>query len=144
MLAKALKGEEAFVYKQGRWSLRNALLFSQMFLSLVLLCATGLFLRSLQGASSIDIGFQSRNLLMMNVDPQLNGYSTIRTTQFLEELRRRVGALPGVISVACVDPVPLSMDGRWDGFHVADQPTMPDKVVDLYMITPGYFQNDGH
>jgi predicted permease len=143
VLARALKGEEAFAYKGGRWSLRNALLFSQMFLSLVLLCATGLFLRSLQSASSIDIGFRSRNLLMMNVDPQLNGYSTIRTTQFLEELRRRVGALPGVISVACVDPVPLSMDGRWDDFHVADQPTNPDKVVDLHMVTPGYFQTMG-
>ncbi len=143
VLARALKGEEAFAYKGGRWSLRNALLFSQMFLSLVLLCATGLFLRSLQSASSIDIGFRSRNLLMMNVDPQLNGYSTIRTTQFLEELRRRVGALPGVISVACVDPVPLSMDGRWDDFHVADEPTNPDKVVDLHMVTPGYFQTMG-
>ena len=145
VLAKALKGEEAFAYKEGRWSLRNALLFSQMFLSLVLLCATGLFLRSLQSASSIDIGFRSRNLLMMNVDPQLNGYSTVRTTQFLEELRRRVGGLPGVTSVACVDPVPLSMDGRWDDFHVADQPdsTKPDKVVDLYMVTPGYFQTMG-
>jgi predicted permease len=142
VLAKALKGEEAFAYKEGRWSLRNALLFSQMFLSLVLLCATGLFLRSLQSASRIDIGFRSRNLLMMNVDPQLNGYSTVRTTQFLEELRRRVGGLPGVTSVACVDPVPLSMDGRWDDFRVAGQPgsTKPDKVVDLYMVTPGYFQ----
>jgi predicted permease len=145
VLAKALKGEEAFAYKEGRWSLRNALLFSQMFLSLVLLCATGLFLRSLQSASSIDVGFRSRNLLMMNVDPQLNGYSTIRTTQFLEELRRRVGGLPGVTSVACVDPVPLSMDGRWDDFHVADQPdsTKLDKVVDLYMVSPGYFQTMG-
>jgi predicted permease len=145
VLAKALKGEEAFAYKEGRWSLRNALLFSQMFLSLVLLCATGLFLRSLQMASSIDIGFHSRHLLMMNVDPQLNGYSTIRTTQFLEELRRRVGALPGVTSVASVDPVPLSMDGRWDDFHVAGQSgsAQPDKVVDLYMVTPGYFQTMG-
>jgi predicted permease len=75
----------------------------------------------------------------------LNGYSTIRTTQFLEELRRRVGALPGVTSVACVDPVPLSMDGRWDDFHVAGEPnsTNPDRVVDLYMVTPDYFQTMG-
>ena len=116
VLSKALKGEDAFAYKDGRWSLRDALLFSQMFLSLVLLCATGLFLRSLQSASRIDIGFHSRNLLLINIDPQLNGYSTIRTTQFLEELRRCVGVLPGVTSVACVDPMPLSMDGRWDDF----------------------------
>lgn len=37
------------------------------------------------------------------------------------------------------------MDGRGDAFHVAGQPdpTKPDKVVDLYMVTPGYFQTMG-
>jgi predicted permease len=145
VIAKAIKGEEAFAYRERRWSLRNALVVSQVFFSLVLLCATGLFLRSLQSASKIDIGFRSHGVLMMNVDPQLNGYSAIRTTQFLQELRRRVGALPGVTSVACVDPVPLSMDGRWDDFHIAGQSgsTRPDKVVDLYLVSPGYFQTMG-
>jgi predicted permease len=145
VIAKAIKGEEAFAHTERRWSLRNALILSQIFLSLVLLCATGLFLRSLQSASHIDIGLRSRNILLMNIDPQLNGYSTARTTRFVEELRRRVGALPGVASVAFVDPVPLSMDGRWDDFHVAGQsgPSLPDKVVDLYLVTPGYFQTIG-
>ncbi|WP_158749206.1 ABC transporter permease [Acidobacterium sp. S8] len=145
ILTRALKGEESFVGSRRRWSLRNLLVLSQMFLSLVLLCATGLFLRSLQRASHIDIGFRSHGILMMNVDPQLNGYSTLRATQFLEELRRRVRALPGVISVAWVDPVPLSMDGRWDDFHVEDGPkaSRPNTVVDLYMVTPDYFQTIG-
>jgi predicted permease len=144
-IAKAIKGEEAFAYRERRWSLRNALVLSQIFLSLVLLCATGLFLRSLQSASSIDIGFRSRGILLMNIDPQLNGYSTERSTQFVDELRRRVGSLPGVLSVAFVDPVPLSMDGRWDDFHLASQSgsTAPDKVVDLYMVTPGFFRTMG-
>jgi predicted permease len=145
VIAKAIKGEEAFAYRERRWSLRNALVLSQVFLSLVLLCATALFLRSLQSASNIDIGFRSRSILLMNIDPQLNGYSTARATQLVDELRRRVGSLPGVMSVAFVDPVPLSMDGRWDDFHVAGQPDSPkpDKVVDLYMITPGFFQTMG-
>ncbi len=145
MIAKAIKGEEAFAYRERRWSLRNALVLSQIFLSLVLLCATGLFLRSLQSASSINIGFRSRDILLMNIDPELNGYSTARTTQFVDELRRRVGSLPGVVSVAFVDPVPLSMDGRWDDFEVASQAasTVADKVVDLYMVSPGFFQTMG-
>jgi predicted permease len=145
VIAKAIKGEEAFANRERRWSLRNALVFSQVFLSLVLLCATALFLRSLQSASNIDIGFRSRGILLMNIDPQLNGYSTARTAQFVDELRRRVGSLPGVRSVAFVDPVPLSMDGRWDDFHVEPQSdsTKPDRVVDLYMITPGFFQTMG-
>jgi predicted permease len=145
LIAKAIKGEEAFAYRERRLSLRNILVFSQIFLSLVLLCATGLFLRSLQSASNIQVGFHTRGILLMNVDPQLNGYSTLRATQFVDELRRRVGTLPGVMSVAFVDPVPLSMDGRWDDFHVAGQSTstVPDKVVDLALVTPGYFQTMG-
>ena len=145
VIAKAIKGEEASDYRERRLSLRNVLVASQIFASLVLLCATGLFLRSLQRASSINIGFRTHNILMMNVDPQQNSYSTLRTTQFVDELRRRVGALPGVMSVAFVDPVPLSMDGRWDDFHVAGQSTStePDKVVELAMVTPGYFETMG-
>jgi predicted permease len=143
VIAKAIKGEEAFAHRERRWSLRNALVVSQVFLSLVLLCATGLFLRSLQSASKIDIGFRSRDILLMNIDPQLNGYSTTRTTQFVDEVRRRVSSLPGVLSVTFVDPVPLSMDGRWDDFHDATRPTTASKVVDLYMVTPGFFRTMG-
>jgi predicted permease len=145
VIAKAIKGEEAFAYRERRLSLRNILVLSQIFFSVVLLCATGLFLRSLQSASKIDVGFRTRGILMMNIDPQLNGYSTLRTTQFVEQLQRKVSALPGVVSVTFVDPVPLSMDGRWDDFHAAGQSgrTQPDKVVDLYMVTPGYFQTMG-
>jgi predicted permease len=142
-IAKAIKGEEAFAYRRQWWSLRNALVLSQIFLSLVLLCATGLFLRSLWTASKIDIGFRPGGLVLMNIDPQLNGYSTLRTTQFVDELQRRLSSLPGVLSVAFVDPVPLSMDGRWDDFHVASQPAAPNKVVDLYMVTPGFFRTMG-
>ena len=143
VIAKAIKGEEAFPNRERRWSLRNALVLSQVFLSLVLLCATALFLRSLLSASNIDIGFRSRRILLMNIDPQLNGYSAERTRQFVDQVRGRVGSLPGVMSVAFVDPVPLSMDGRWDDFHVASQPTAPNKVVDLYMVTPGFFRTMG-
>ena len=36
-------------------------------MSLVLLYATGLFLRSMERASGIDIGFRSRGILMRNI-----------------------------------------------------------------------------
>ena len=37
------------------------------------------------------------------------------------------------------------MDGRWDDFHIAGQSTSTeaDKVVDLALVTPGYFQTMG-
>ena len=144
-LAKALKGEEVLAGSARRWNLRSLLIVAQITTSLVLLCATGLFLRSLESASNIDIGFRSRGILIMNIDPQLHGYTTERTSQFLAELRRRVQAIPGVASVAVADPVPLSIDGRWDDFHAEGRPQSnnPNTVVDLYMVTPGYFETMG-
>jgi predicted permease len=121
------------------------LVVGQIAMSLVLLCATGLFLRSLQSASAMEIGFRSRGVLAMSVDPRVHGYTAARTTQFLGELRRRVAALPGVASAACTDVTPLSLGGRRDEFHVEGQPNAggPDPGVDLYMVTPGYFETLG-
>ena len=143
-LANAIKGADTLGGPGSRWSLRNVLIVSQIAMSLVLLCGTGLFLRSLQNAAAIDIGFRSRGVLMMSVDPRLHGYSAERTARLLTELRQRAAVLPGVISAACTDVVPLSMGNRSDGFRVEgrrDATTGPS--VDLYMATSGYFDTLG-
>ena len=144
ILSRALKGEDALARPGRRSTLRNTLIVSQIAMSLVLLSATGLFLRSMQSASGIDIGFRSRDILMMSVDPRVHGYTAERTNQFLAELRQRVAALPGVISAVCTDSVPLSGGNRSDGFHVEGrQSTGPDPAAELYMVTPGYFETMG-
>jgi predicted permease len=144
MLSSALKGEDALARPGRRWTLRNTLIVSQIAMSLVLLCATGLFLRSMERASGIDIGFRSRGVLMMSVDPRVHGYTAERTTQFLTELRQRVAGLPGVISAACTDSVPLSGGNRSDAFHVEGRPSRgQDPGVELYMATSGYFETMG-
>ena len=144
LLSSALKGEDALARPGRRWSLRNTLTVSQIAMSLVLLCATGLFLHSMERASGIDIGFRSRGILMMSVDPRVHGYTAERTTQFLTQLRERVAGLPGVISAACTDSVPLSGGNRSDSFHAEGRPsTGPDPGVELYMATSGYLETMG-
>ena len=145
ILASALKGEDVLARPGRRWTLRNVLIVSQIAMSLVLLCATGLFLRSLQSASAIDIGFRSRGILSMSIDPRVHGYTAERTTQFLAELRRRVAALPGVAAAACTDVVPLSGGNRSDGFQVEGRPNSggPEPGVELYMAGRGYFETLG-
>jgi predicted permease len=145
ILSNALKGEEFLGRPGRRFTLRSVLVIVQVGMSLVLLCATGLFLRSLQKAAGIDIGFRSRGVLMMAVDPQLQGYTAEHTSQFLAQLRERVSAIPGVISVASTDMAPLSMGGRRDEFRVEGRPNSSGTGpgVDLYMVTPGYFETMG-
>jgi predicted permease len=145
VLTNALKGEDALAGPGRPWSLRNILVVSQIAMSLILLCATGLFLRSLKNASRIDTGFHSRGVLMMAIDPRLNGYTSERTVRLLGQLRERVSALPGVLSAAWTDTAPLSIGGTRDGFHVAGLPdsTGTGPLVDLYLATPGYFETLG-
>jgi predicted permease len=144
ILANALKGQDSLAPPGGRWTLRNVLVVSQIAMSLVLLCATGLFLRSLKSATGIDIGFRSRGVLMMAVDPRLHGYTADRTTRFLTQLRQKVADLPGVASAAVTDVVPLSMGNRSDSFSAVGRPAKTtDRSVDLYMATPGYFDTLG-
>ena len=143
-LSSALKGEDSLVRPGSRWTLRNVLVVSQIAISLVLLCATGLFLRSLQRAAGMDIGFRSHGVLTMAVDPRLHGYTAERTTRLLTELRRRVAGLPGVTAAACTDVVPLSGGNRSDYFSAeGPQSISTGQGVDLYMATPGYFATLG-
>ena len=140
----ALKGEDVLTSPGRFWTLRNLLVVAQISMSLVLLCVTGLCLRSLRSASSMNIGFRSSGVLAMSIDPRLHGYTPERTVQFLAEVQRRVSAIPGVTSAAFTDALPLSGGHRSDGFQaVGKKPLDPTPSVELYMATPGYLDTLG-
>jgi predicted permease len=141
MLASALRGEDALTRPGRRFTLRNVLVVAQIAMSVVLLSVTGLFLRSLESAANIDIGFRPKGLLLLSVDPRLNGYTPAEISRFLAELRRRVAALPGVDVVVSTDLALLSQGHRSDGFSVAGKDGKEASIptADLYMTTPGYF-----
>src|SRR5262249_4338820 len=76
--------------------------------SLVLLVVAGLFVRSLQHAQRLDLGFDPDRVLNVRLDPSQTGYDVVRATTFYRELERRARALPGVESVTLAHRVPLS------------------------------------
>jgi putative ABC transport system permease protein len=140
----ALKGEDVLARPGRFWTLRNFLVVAQIAMSLVLLCVTGLCLRSLRSASNIDIGFRSSGVLAMSIDPRLHGYTPERTVQFLTELQRRLAAIPGVASAAVTDALPLSGGHRADGYQpVGRKPLDPTPTVELYVATPSYLDTLG-
>jgi predicted permease len=140
ILTRALKGEDALARPGRRINLRNILVVAQTAMSIILLSATGLFLRSLQHASTIDPGFRSRNVLMVSVDPRVHGYTPEHTAQFLIQSRDRLAAIPGVISAAATDSVPLSGGNRSDGMAAEGNPKQQAPIVEMYMATSGYFE----
>jgi predicted permease len=144
-LTNALKGEDPLARPGSRLTLRNLLIVGQVAMCVILLTATGLFLRSLQQAATIDIGFRANGIVSLSVDPRINGYSAERTVQLLADIRRRVAVLPGVISVVTTDSIPLNGGNRSDDFHAQSSAASsePDPIVELYMVTPGYFEAMG-
>jgi predicted permease len=150
VMANALKGEDALARPGRRWTLRNVLIVIQVAMCVVLLSATGLFLRSLQAAARIDIGFRSSGVVSVSVDPRLYGYTPEREVQFFHDVRERVSAIPGVQAVVVTDSVPLNGGHRSDGFHAKIRPKSStakpldeDLSADMFMVTPGYFKAMG-
>jgi predicted permease len=87
VIQSSLKGESALM-RPGRWgTLRNMLVVLQIALSTVLLCITGLFLRSLDKSARVDPGIRTTGVLMMSIDPVHNGYTPKQTVLLLKRLR---------------------------------------------------------
>jgi predicted permease len=144
-LVGALKNEPAVYGRGRRLGMRNTLVVVQVALSLVLLVNAGLFLRSLQKASSVDIGMKPDNVLLMAFDPQQHKYPRQKTQQLLSELRQRVAALPGVRSVSFVDSLPLSIGGTSYDFKPqgAQGGGQQSLNADVYKVGSGFFETMG-
>ena len=97
----SLKDEAGGATVRGR--LRGALVIAQVALSLMLLICSGLFIRSLRNAGSVDLGFDADNLLAMSMDLQLQGYTEPSGRNFSRQLLDRVRALPGIVSASMTD-----------------------------------------
>jgi predicted permease len=107
-----LKDESAAIAGGGRraW-LRSGLVVSQVALSVLLLVAAGLFLRSLERAQTFPPGFNAGGVLLASVDLFPNGYRAEAARAFYKEVLEKVRALPGVESVSLARRIPLGLGG---------------------------------
>jgi predicted permease len=79
-----------------RPSATQALVVAQIAISLLLLVAAGLFVRTLWNLQSIPLGFNRDNLLLFDVNAPQAGYTAPGVAGFYAELRRRLSEIPGV------------------------------------------------
>jgi putative ABC transport system permease protein len=91
----------------GRQRARSVLVIAQVAVSLVLLIAAGLFVRSVQSAESIDLGFDPSRVLNVTMDVAQQGYDETRGRTFYDELLRRAKRIPGVEAASLAYSVPL-------------------------------------
>ncbi|HEY1337887.1 MAG TPA: ABC transporter permease [Bryobacteraceae bacterium] len=102
-LTSALKQARAGEARKriGSWlrvSLSQALVVAQIAVSLLLLVAAGLFIRTLSNLNSVELGFNRERILLFAVDARQAGYRDQALTRFLDDLHERLSSVPGVRS----------------------------------------------
>jgi predicted permease len=80
----------------GRSRLSRGLMVVQIALSLVLLVATGLFVRTLSNLQRVDAGFNRQSLILFRIDATSAGYSRDQFTALQARLQERLTTLPNV------------------------------------------------
>jgi predicted permease len=110
--ASALRDESASVAAGRAGSrLRQGLVVGQLALSVVLLVAAGLFVRSLQRMQAYDLGFEPRGVLITSLELFTSGYDAERGRAFYRTLLERLAALPGVTAASTARRAPLGFGG---------------------------------
>jgi len=141
-LIPALKNETAGKgYRRSR--LRNGFVISQTALSVILLIGSGLFIRSLQNARTIDPGFKVEGALLATLDPGLLRYSKEQGQEFFRQAVERVEALPGVESASLMNIVPLGLRFAQHDAYVEGQDGPRTVSTGFNTVGPRYFQTMG-
>ena len=103
-------------------SLTQALVVAQIAISLLLLVAAGLFVRTLSNLQSISLGFDRDSVLLFELNAPQAGYPEARVAALYEDLRRRLIELPGVRG-ATLSHASLIRAGRGHPVTVNGRPT---------------------
>jgi putative ABC transport system permease protein len=144
-LVLALKDESAHGgYRRSR--LRNALVVAQVALSLTLLVAAGLVVRSLRHVQVMSPGFNPENVVTLTMSLSLQGYDEVKGRQLQQQIIARVSNLPGVKSAAITSALPLSLNGSDSYVFVEGAPPTRGAQAPYSRyssISPGYFQTMG-
>ena len=123
--------------------LRSVLVVAQIAISLVVLIAAGLVVRTLQQLQTMNPGFDPNNALEMSFDLGLQGYDEARGQQFYRQLTERVQSVPGVESAVIANYVPLSLNFNSGNVYVEGRPVERGENAPLAMVGsagPGYFK----
>ncbi|HEY7819580.1 MAG TPA: ADOP family duplicated permease, partial [Vicinamibacteria bacterium] len=146
-LSSALLAEGARASASRRHArVRNVLIVSEVALSVILLVATGLTLRSFAALLRAEPGFRAEGLLTLRLSVSQADYPEQEDRRVLfERIRERLGTLPGVVSVAAVNQLPLTGSGSLQPFAYDEETARNWESVtaDERFVTPGFLEAMG-
>jgi putative ABC transport system permease protein len=132
-----------------RQRVRSTLIVAQTMLAVVLMVGAGLLTRSFTRLLSVDLGAATERVQTFSISlPEARYTTPVQRDEFMRDLLRRIGTLPGVESAGAAFDIPLApfnygitvsaLDGRRLSDEEQDRMTLQVRVV-----TPRYFSTLG-
>jgi putative ABC transport system permease protein len=111
-------------------------------MTLMLLIATGLMVKSANQLWRIDPGFDTRDLLTMTISLPNNKFEWRHNVVFSRQAIRSIEAMPGVRDAAVIAGVPMRAGSFFSSFSIEGRPDTPaDRPsARIRVVSPGYFR----
>ena len=112
-----------------RFDIKKVFVVAEVALSLLLLIAAGLFVRSLRSAHAIDPGIDVDRLVSAPLGINLLRYTSAQGRAFYQQVLERAERLPGVESASVARVAMLGGGGRVLSVHVEGRASSHDRVL---------------
>ena len=125
---------------------RGTLVMVQLALSVILLVAAGLFIRTFQRVAAVPLGFTSEHVLVVDVNASRAAVDPAARHDFDARVPAAVAAVPGVTHAATSLNTPVSHGATFVGdFDVLGQPPVSERERRLIVnyVTPDWFATYG-
>jgi predicted permease len=140
-------GARGVTMSRRRHLVRGTLVVSQVALSLVLITAAGLMVRSFHNLRSVKPGFDADGVLAMTIAVPGQRYwrQPAKTSAFYEQLVSRVQQLPGVTVAGVSEKIPLRDSNLCTGVNiqVPESNSVTGDCPSATLVSPGYFEAMG-
>jgi predicted permease len=142
-LVRASSGQPSGARAAARF--RSSLVTAQIALSMALLIAAGLFIKSLANVSRVDLGLNTDNVITFGIAPVLNGYEPEESQILFGRVEEELAAIPGVTAVSAA-MIPIISGSNW-GTDVSVQGFEEGPDIDsnarFNIVSAGYFSGLG-
>jgi len=146
-LATTLRSGQRTSGGGGSQRIRKALVIAEVALAVIPVIGSGLMIRAFWKLRQVDIGFDPRGVTTFNLQLPFSRYPNPDRLRFINQLEEKLGALPGVKSVACTYGLPPLRPINANDTDIEDYqgtPEGPAENVDYWnIVNEGYFKTMG-
>jgi putative ABC transport system permease protein len=145
---EALKEQGRGTSSDARVSLSSGLVVAQVALSLVIVVAAGLFVRTFEKLATLPLGFDSDRVLLVNVSAARTRVAPGERLAFFDRLMHEAGAVPGVATSAASLLTPVGGNGLVEMLRLSDAPAsfevmrngkLADNAAYANYVSPRFF-----